>query len=635
MDALPRLLPRLLLAIACLLLAVSPGLAREEIRSFTSNLVLAADGTVDVTEILDVNAEGNQIRRGIYRDIPVVMLDDDGVRVRPALHVLTVMRGKLQEPFRTERMGDFIRIWIGDPDVLVLPGVHRYRINYTMTRMGRFFPDHDEVYWNATGNYWNFPILASIATVTLPDGARISDISGYTGEVGSTAQNVKMTQPAPNRATIRSTIALAPGEGLTYAVSFQKGILVPPSSETQFLYWLTDRQASIIPGLGALLTLIYFSLAWWRVGRDPKKGIVIPLFHPPHDVSPALAQYIDSWGWKNNGWTAFTAAIFNLGVKGLVQIDNAGDLKVTPTGRTANTDLTPAETKLFDYVRSSGGFTINKATGPTLNTKRSEFISTIVGQHGGVWFRNNVGYSLLGGVLALAMLGVMVWLGYIELPFLIIAVVAGVFIGGFGGTSKKIMAGNAFSKILLFGWIAIVGINMAGGALTALSTLRFSSATLAGITIVAATIIFAILMRAPTVVGRAAMDKIDGLKLYLETAEKNRLNMDKAPPMTVKRFEALLPFAIALGVEKPWSEHFQGELARNAVADQPSGGGYYPMWYSGSNFSANRFASDISTAATSMSAAMVAAQPVQSSSSGGGGGGSSGGGGGGGGGGGW
>ncbi|WDR02555.1 DUF2207 domain-containing protein [Devosia algicola] len=187
-------LPRLLLAVACLLLAVSPGVAREEIRSFTSNLVLAADGSVDVTEILDVNAEGNQIRRGIYRDIPVVMLDDDGVRVRPDLHVLTVMRGKLQEPFRTERMGDFIRIWIGDPDVLVLPGVHRYRINYTMTRMGRIFPDHDEVYWNATGNYWNFPILASIATVTLPDGARISDISGYTGEVGSTAQNVKLTQ---------------------------------------------------------------------------------------------------------------------------------------------------------------------------------------------------------------------------------------------------------------------------------------------------------------------------------------------------------------------------------------------------------------------------------------------------------
>ncbi|WP_328517697.1 DUF2207 domain-containing protein [Devosia algicola] len=410
---------------------------------------------------------------------------------------------------------------------------------------------------------------------------------------------------------------------------------MPPSSQTQFFYWLADRQASIIPGLGALLTLIYFSVAWWRVGRDPKKGIVIPLFHPPHDVSPALAQYIDNWGWKGNGWTAFTAAIFNLGVKGLVQIDNTGDLKVTPTGRTANTDLTPAETKLFDYVRSSGGFTINKTTGPTLNTKRSEFISTIVGKNRDLWFRNNVPYSLLGGILALAMLGILVWLGYLDLPFLIIAVVGGVFLGGFAGASKRVMAGNAFSKILFFGWIAIVGINMAGGALTALSTLRFSSATLAALTIVAATIIFAILMRAPTIAGRAMMDKIDGLKLYLETAEKNRLNMDKAPPMTVKRFEALLPFAIALGVEKPWSEHFQGELARNAVADQPSGVGYHPMWYSGSNFSANRFASDISTAATSMSAAMVAAQPVQSSTSGGGGGGSSGGGGGGGGGGGW
>jgi uncharacterized membrane protein len=154
-------------------------------------------------------------------------------------------------------------------------------------------------------------------------------------------------------------------------------------------------------------------------------------------------------------------------------------------------------------------------------------------------------------------------------------------------------------------------------------------------------------MSAPTIQGRKVMDEIDGFKLYLDTAEKNRLNIVGEPPMSIERFERMLPYAIALGVEKPWTQHFEGELARNAVvgatATGAAIGAYIPLWYSGSSgFSANNISSTISTAAASMSAAMIAAQPVQASSSGfssggggGGGGGFSGGGGGGGGGGGW
>src|SRR5690606_24325818 len=99
-------------------------------------------------------------------------------------------------------------------------------------------------------------------------------------------------------------------------------------------------------------------------------------------------------------------------------------------------------------------------------------------------------------------------------------------------------------------------------------------------------------------------------------------------------FERILPYAIALGVEKPWSERFEAELARNAISDaQP---GYQPAWYRGSwSTGSGGFSNAATTVASGMSAAMIAAQPVSSSSSGGGGGGFSGGGGGGGGGGGW
>jgi hypothetical protein len=152
-------------------------------------------------------------------------------------------------------------------------------------------------------------------------------------------------------------------------------------------------------------------------------------------------------------------------------------------------------------------------------------------------------------------------------------------------------------------------------------------------------------MRAPTIQGRKLMDQIEGFKMYMETAEKNRLNyVDKGEPqMTVSRFESILPFAIALAVEKPWSERFEADLMRNAVAGVTAGS-YSPGWYRGSSWSTGGsngdFSKSFSNIATGMSAAMIAAQPSTSSGSGfssggGGGGGSSGGGGGGGGGGGW
>jgi hypothetical protein len=118
---------RLLPALLVLLLAL-PALAREEIRAFASDVTLATDGSVEVVETIDVNAEGIDIRRGIYRDIPVTMAGGSGNRIRIALEVAAVTRAGRAEPFRVERMGDFQRIWIGDPDRLLTQGQHRYVI---------------------------------------------------------------------------------------------------------------------------------------------------------------------------------------------------------------------------------------------------------------------------------------------------------------------------------------------------------------------------------------------------------------------------------------------------------------------------------------------------------------------------
>lgn len=630
------LLLRLLAALGVVLTLLAPATAREEIRAFAADITLRTDGSVRVIETIDVQAEQVEIRRGIYRDIPVTLRADDGSKIRVGFEVESVTRDGAPEQFRTERMGDFRRIWIGNPDVFISVGVHRYVITYTMDRMARSFADRDELYWNVTGNYWIFPIETAVARVTLPESGRITDLSAYTGLVGSSESAVRITRVSDTEAIFRTTRALGAGEGLTVSVSLAKGVIAYPQGLEAVGDWLSDLRDTFLPVFAVLIVLGYNLIAWMKVGRDPPKGTIIPLFHPPKDFSPALTHYVHRWGFDNSGWTAMTAAIFNLGVKGLVTIDTEEDsLRVIATGKQPEQPLPVGEKILFAYFSSRRLVRINKANGVDLGKKRTEFVNAISSENRQVWFRNNFGYAAMSFVLSAALLVLMVVFDVIDIEWLIGAAFVGIFGGVIGTAVMGAVRKGGLGMFMVLGWGALLLFNVGGGLLDTFTGLSINTAAIAAASLVVISIAFAVLMRAPTIQGRKVMDQIDGFKLYLETAEKNRLNMTDEPPMSVERFERILPYAMALGVEKPWSEHFEGELARNALSDTPPDG-YHPNWYrSRSGFSPGTMAQTMSAASAGMAAAMVAAQPVQASSSGSSSGGFSGGGGGGGGGGGW
>jgi len=631
---------RILLALVALTFAV-PALAEEAITSFSSDVTLRTDGSVDVIETIVVNAEGFEIRRGIYRDIPTLLVNPDNSRLRSDLDVVEVKRDGRTEPYTLEGLdAGYKRIRIGDKDVFLSEGTHTYTIRYTMTRMGRSFDDHDELYWNATGNYWIFPIFQSVTRVTLPAGAKISNLVGYTGHPGSIEQSVTITRVSDNQAIFRTTRRLAAGEGVSVAAAFQAGILARPQGLDANLNWLSDHRDLVVPVAALLLILLYNLLAWNAVGRDPKKGTIIPLFHAPKDMSPALAHYIHRMGWQNSGWTAFTAAIFDLGVRGLVTIDNPGKtLTVRSTGKTPGLDLPPGEKLVADYFARRGTVIVNTSNGPKLNETRGAFLKLVEGENRQAYFRNNTGFVVLGVLLSVAALVGMIAFDMLNPLVLIFGVIGGVFIGVLAGMLRNFWQSPIIGKIVFAVWALIFGGNLIGSGINFTSDIKFDTPLLAAVSIVVVNVVFAILMRAPTVQGRKLMDQIDGFRMYMDTAEKNRLNITGEPPMTVERFEGILPYAIALGVEKPWSEHFEGELARNAVGGT-DGSTYHPGFYSGRSWggSSGGFSNAVSTASAAMSAAMISAQPSSSSGSGfssGGGGGGSGGGGGGGGGGGW
>lgn len=624
---------RFLIALLVLICA-APAWAREEIREFNAIFEVHADTSVTITEQIAVNAEGNEIRRGIFRDIPTLLETPDGRTIRLPFEVISVTRNGAAEPFAVEGISGGQRIRIGSAEVLLQSGVHRYEIVYRMDRAARLFEDHDEFYWNATGNYWNFPILRARALVTLPEGAQITELNAYTGEFGVRSADSSAERLNDRQARFTVTRALGPGEGLTVSVSFEKGILTPPQGTDALVFWFSDYRDYIIPLAMLLIVIAYNALAWGAVGRDPAKGVIFPRFYPPKGFSPALVHYVHTMGWGKTGWTAFSAALISLATKELIEIGKQGKKNtLTVTGQYPKEPLPPGEAVIYGDLKSMSPVTIDKTSGPELAKAKSAFIAALEAENRKVYFNNHMIYIAVGVLIGILSLVVMVATGVLHPLFVFFAAFAAVFLSIIGTAARSFWQGHGIGRF--FG-LAIMGIFIANSGAFALDVLDLSNIDfpfVAAITIIAVTLVFAVLMRAPTVHGRKIMDEIDGFKMYLETAEKERLNFQGEPDMSVSRFEAILPYAMALGVEKPWSTRFENDLARHAVKD--AGTDYSPHWYSGGNFSSGSFARTMGGVATGLSAAMISSQPQASSSSGSGGGGFSGGGGGGGGGGGW
>lgn len=646
------MMPALRILALCMLAVFLPlaAQAAEEIRAYHADIAIGSDGTLEVTERIRVNVEGREIRRGIFRDIPLRFEDETGRMREVGLDVISVTRNGSPEPYTTQRGSGMIRVRIGDADVLIPHGEHTYEIAYRTDRQIRFFEEHDELYWNVTGNAWDFAILEASAEVRLPGNARARDVTYFTGPLGATERAASAERlDGGNRIRVSAERRLGPREGLTIAIAIPKGAVAAPTSEQLRAWWLRDN-ATYIMGLGALLiVLAYYLWAWMKVGRDPRPGVIVPRWDAPEGVSPALANYIDKRGFRGMGWDAFSAAVLNLAVKGLVELDDLdGDLTIRRTQARAPGDLPVGEAAVLRYLGPSGDtLTVNKASGMRVQAIGTAFRGAIEKEHRDKFYRHNRLYSIGGVALSVVMLVLVLIFGNvgeetIGLMFgmTIPAIVLSVFAVNFG---KAFTRGNSLGArimaVVALGFAGFVTLSVGSGFFIAFLMSDPEPAfpiAIAGI--VMANVVFFFLMGAPTPIGRKMMDGIAGLRQYLTLAEKDRMNMQGAPQMSPSHYETLLPYAVALGVEKPWSDAFQTWLLAAAAAGTAAAAGYVaPAWYRGANLRADTIGSRLGALPASMASSITASLPAPKSSSSGfsGGGGSSGGGGGGGGGGGW
>ena len=275
----------------------------ERILSFTSHIQVQPDASLTVTETIEVRATGDQIKRGIVREFPTVYTDRFGHRVKVGFKVLEARRNGAHEPYRVESVGDGKKIYLGQKDIFLSPGVYTYTLTYRTTRQLGFFTDFDELYWNVTGHAWTFPIDWAEAILVLPPGAQVKQYAAYTGVWGSKGQDFQASVQ-DGRMVFTGTRVFAPGEGLTVAVAWPKGFVQPPAWQTRIRDFLEDNRGPILAWLAVLAVLVYYLAVWFRVGRDPAKGLVIPLFEPPQGLSPAAVRLVDRMGFDDKAFAA-------------------------------------------------------------------------------------------------------------------------------------------------------------------------------------------------------------------------------------------------------------------------------------------------------------------------------------------
>lgn len=642
------------MTLALLLLLVTAALADERILSFHSEIVVLQDGSQQVTETIRVRAEGQQIRQGIYRDFPTDYKDRIGNRYRVGFEVLGANRDGHPENYFTQPQGNGVRIYLGRKGVFLSPGNYAYELTYRTDRQLGFFADHDELYWNVTGNGWDFPIDRVSARVLLPEGIPSDELQadGYTGPIGSKSQDYQASIDYTGEVTFTGTRPLGPREGLTIVVTWPKGYIQEPTQSEQVVAVLHDNRVWLVALAGLLVALGYYLLAWVKVGRDPEAGVVIPLYQPPKGFSPASSRFIRQMGYDHK---AFSAALVNLAVKGLMKIrEDDDEFTLERTGQPAE-ELAAGEKALlkglFPYHMAGQGE--QKKSGPVafvkLEQKNHAKLQKALKAHKASlqrdyekrFFLTNRGWLIPGLVLSLLAYG----LALFSLS---------------GGERLEI---GAFMSVWLSGWTAGVvmllrkvwaawkgvrgGLAVFGALFVSAFSIPFVAGEVIGLWVLATqaspalpvlllvalglNYLFYQLLKAPTRAGRFLLDKLEGFRLYLEVAEKDELNLHNPPEKTPELFEAFLPFALALNVEQRWTERFAGLFANLSQGERE----YHPGWYHGQHWQHGNLGGFTSSLGSSLSSAVSSSSTAPGSSSGSGGGGSSGGGGGGGGGGGW
>lgn len=567
----------------------------DRIISFHSDVNVGKNGTLTVKETIKIyNGKGGDndlIQRGITREFPTRYSNKYGLATSVPFKLKNTKRNGKEESYKSEDLINGIRLYFGKNTEYLERGYYTYEITYETANQLIFHKDQDELYWNVNGTGWKFNTGTVSCTIRFPEGAKITGNNCYTGIQGSKAQACNFTQIKDNVVSFSSTEPLGEYEGMTISTVLDKGILASPPIID---YWINLlKENYILPALVAAVLLLFLInfMTWWRIGRDPKGGTVIPQFAPPAGLSPADCGYLLTQKYKPN---LFGASIVDYAVNRLVDIEvkKEGLIFKTPVyyfKKPASKQESNTDHQRYEWY----GYNIDSLWGD--KAEKGKYNANIAGRNNNLQNRLEERWLIKDEKKATGLFALND--NYIGLGFLFM------FFCGFGTLIYFCIFRGLWLLIGICAGLVVSGFIMQS--------------------------LFMKWMSAYTKEGRKILDGVLGFKKYLEVTEERMFDTMNPPEKNLQLFEKYLPYAIALECENEWGQKFE------RIIDKAIQGGYQPAYFHSysNHFSSSSFASEFSGGISSTVAS--ASTPPSSSSGGSSSGGFSGGGGGGGGGGGW
>lgn len=553
-----------LLALALVL--APPVLAARQLvlESMQVQALVLRSGSVAVQETIRARFEGGPWQ-GLLRSIPVISRAPGGAAYRLGLQMgaITAADGT---PYRSESSlqdGERrLRIFIPGAAGSTRTAVLHYRVEHAI----RYFPDHDEFYWNVTGSDRQVPIEQAGATIVLPRGARGIRAAAYTGTAGSAGADAAVTISG-HTVRVETTRPLQWNEGLTVAVAFDKGIVREPGGAERAWQWLLANWIVLVP----LLTSALMLLLWHRWGRDPQQRAIVVRYEPPADLAPAEAGALidDAVDGRD-----LMATLVDLAIRGYLKIEctSVGGLFAPPRYRfTLLRAMQDWEPQLRPFEQSLLGALF--AIGQVGDTVRSEDLENSFYTHV-PGLKRQVQQALIARHCFRH------WPQTIRRSYWLIA-----------GVVVALGPPLAPWLELQFGF----------GPLVSISSLVLTAAAIAGI---------GWLMPRRTLQGTRLLEQVRGYEEFIARVDRDRIDRTLLTP---EQFEQGLPYAMAFGLSRRWSQAFA------AVLTTP------PRWYGGT-FDPDAFGSDLDRFCVSTAQVLQSSPRSSSSGSGFGGGGSVGGG---------
>lgn len=552
-----------LLSFICGCVAPFSGMAfaTERIQSFDSLIQVNTDGTIDVTETIAAYHEGDYIRRGIYRDLPMTK----GLRYE----LIGVNRNGEHEPSFVEKTDGYYRINTGDDSLLESPGMSTFEIKYRVWNLPRSYDGYDEVYWNVTGDRWSLPIYNVSAKVELPYGAEILQQASYIGEYG----DKESVEYAGNGQYYYYDGHLEPGEQMTIAVGFTPGVVATYKPQSENVESSTNtKHTSLVstaiigiavanaymtnhPILKTLLPVtlyfVYLTILiaiWYKKGRDPKARAIMPQYLPPHDLTAAQAACLYHKKKPND---VAAISLLQMIVNGYLHMTTHTEkvlrifanttYTLTRTGRGPSNPEEECFTKkkiILDGYYDSGVENIVNNIKSQVQVSMKEY------------YTDHKSAIAIPTIIYLALTCITWWPIFSPLFLMIF------------GIATVVALAQTLGKfvVLLLGTFIIVA------SISPLLTMNAPAAPdfLSGenlfkigfvFFVIIMYAIFAHLMYQPTEKGQRLTEYLAGLKMFLG-ATKTPIKTKTKENLTENNMEKIFPYAVALGLEKAWAKKF-------------------------------------------------------------------------------